>query len=217
MKEVKRGRRKLNEVVIISKENEELSEIFLTTINELYDELKNRMVKYCYNKSKLYSDDVFNDTILLCYNSILKNGLNDPSNEGCQNYFFKSFKMNTLRNTQYSYNSKRDDNVDNLNDINENYLQNQPKLVEKLTKDLFTDFATIYILNEVENNFDIISFYCFRIKYLIPNTTYNDLLNLTKIKDCKKRVLDVKKWLQLNVKITDIEKAFKEYYSEILE
>ena len=71
----------------------------------------------------------------------------------------------------------------------------------------FEDYSLIYILEQVENNFDTITFYCFRLKTMLP-CTYQRLRELTKVKDCKKRVVKVNKWLRENMTRQDIYNAF---------
>ena len=46
------------------------------------------------------------------YDYINKNGINDTTDSGFANYFFKAFNINIKREKQYSRNVNRDKNID---------------------------------------------------------------------------------------------------------
>ena len=83
---------------------------------------------------------------------------------------------------------------------------------EKIRKQLLNDYSVVHILKRVEENFDTISFYCFRLKWLIPKMTYQKLREITKVKDCKKRCIDIMKWLKKNINKEDILTEFEKKY-----
>ena len=183
-------------------------------INDEYEEIKKGFELSCKKEMTAFDEDVFQSTILNCYNAILKNGITDLTRQGMKNYLFRSFKMNTKREALYMRNARRDNNIsgaDAMSVYERNGLEDETT-EEKVRKQLLDDYSVVYILNMVENNFDIISFYCFRLKWLIPKMTYQRLREITKVKDCKKRCIDIMKWLKENVNKEDILTEFEKEY-----
>lgn len=195
-------------------------DLFINYINDHYSELKNKYFKFCQEKDYDWSEDVFQDTILKCYQTIEKVGkLKDTSSYGIESYFFKSFKNNTLLEKVYCRTKNRDYNInsDNINDIYENWYNNHNSTArEKLINDLYKDFATLYIMLQVENNFDSEHFYLFRVKVLTPDMTFKKLAEQTKIKASRKKVIDVMHWVKENVTKEQIKKAFNEIYGNLI-
>ena len=141
--------------------------------------------------------------------------MKDTTEKGIKNYFFMAFKQNLQRESQYARNQKRDGNVVNLQSANERYQSSKLTQEEKLKSDLYKDFATLYLMHKVEDNFDGEHFYLFRLK-TFTNMTYAKLSEHTGIKGCRQKVVDVKNWLKQNVKQEDIRKEFDAIYGEIL-
>lgn len=196
----------------------EKAKIFLNHINDNYQALKDRFIRFCYDKSYEWDEDIFCNTILSCYETISKKGLQDSSPLGIENYFFMSFKFNVMRDKLYSRNKARDRNVTDINGAYESYCNNNLKTAEeKIANDLFCDFATTYILNKVEENFDSVSFYLYRLKTLIPKMTYKKLQSITKCKSIRQKVCRVKRWVKENIKISDVRKAFYQEYGNLVE
>lgn len=196
---------------MISKE-----QLFINHINDHYDELYNRFRSFCYDKKYEFSPDIFQDTILKCFLLIEKKGLRDCSEKGIENYFFKSFKQNIHREKQYARNQKRDDNVSDISGAYETYSNGLLTQQEKLKSDLYKDFATLYLLNQVENNFDDVHFYLFKLKTFDKGMTYSKLQEKTGIKGCRQKIVDVKNWLKRNVKQEDIRREFDAIYGDLL-
>lgn len=196
----------------------EKAKIFLNYINDNYNILKDRFRRFCFDKSYEWDEDIFCNTILSCYETISKKGLQDSSPLGIENYFFMSFKFNVMRDKLYSRNKARDRNISDINGAYENYCNNNLKTAEeKIANDLFCDFATTYILNKVEQNFDSVSFYLYRLKTLIPKMTYKRLQSITKYKSVRQKVCNVKRWVKENIKIGDVRKAFYSEYGDIIQ
>lgn len=195
-------------------------DLFINYINDHYSELKNKYFKFCQEKDYDWSEDVFQDTILKCYQTIEKVGkLKDTTSYGIESYFFKSFKNNTLLEKVYCRTKNRDYNInsDNINDIYEVWYNNNNSTArEKLINDLYKDFATLYIMLQVENNFDSEHFYLFRVKVLTPDMTFKKLAEQTKVKASRKKVIDVTHWLKENVTKEQIKKAFNEIYGDLI-
>ena len=85
-----------------------------------------------------------------------------------------------------------------------------------MRSDLYKDFATLYLLKQVEEQFDDEHFYLFRLK-TFTNLTYAQLAEKTGVKGCRQKVVDVKNWLKENVSKEEVEKAFENDYGEFFE
>ena len=190
--------------------------IYINYINDHYQELYNRFQAFCNDKHYTFSPDIFQDTILKCYKLIEKNGLKDLSPKGIENYFFMSFKINLFREKQYARCQKRDDNVIDLSGAYSEYLDTLLTQEEKLKSDLYKDFATLYLMKKVEDNFDDEYFHLFRLKTFDKDMTYAKLQEKTGIKSCRQKVVDVKNWLKKNVRQDDIRQEFDSIYGEIM-
>lgn len=189
---------------------------FINYINDHYKEIYNSFLAFCNNKNYKFDADIFQDTILKCYNLITKQGyMKDTSEQGMKNYFFMAFKQNLQRETQYARNQKRDGNIVNLNAANERFQNSKLTQKEKLLNDLRKDYFTLYLLRKVEENFDGEHFYLFRLK-TFTSMTYAKLAEHTGVKGVRQKVVDVKNWLKSNVTKEEIEKAFEEEYGDLL-
>lgn len=193
---------------------------FINYINDHYNQLKLKYRRFCIEKDYQWDEDIFSDTILSCYSAIEKKGkLNDTSNQGIENYFFRSFKQNLQREKQYCRVSKRDLNYSsaNINEVYEEwYNENNSPAKTKLLNDLWKDFATLYILTRVEDNFDAEHFRLFRLKYLVPSMTYKKLQEKTQAKKCRQKVVNVKNWVKDNVTKQEIKKVFTLMYGDLI-
>ena len=187
---------------------------WMEVISVKYNEIKEGFRMECRKTMTDFDEDIFASTILNCYHTISLKGLEDLTVQGMKNYLFRSFKMNIKREALYMRNARRDFNIsgsDAMSIYEKNGL-NDETTEEKIRKQLFNDYSVVYILNRVEENFDTISFYCFRLKWLIPKMTYQKLREITKVKDCKKRCVDIMKWLKQNVSRGDIMTDFEKKY-----
>jgi hypothetical protein len=194
--------------------------IFLNYINGHYSELKNKYYKFCQEKQYTWNEDIYSDTILKCYDVIIKNGkLKDKSPHGIESYFFMAFRNNIMNEQRYSRNKKRDKNInsDHINDLYELwYNDNFNDARVKITNDLFKDFSILYIMTRVEDNFDSEHFYLFKVKTLVPEMTFKKLAETTKIKASRKKVIEVMRWVKENIKKEEIRKIFYNIYGDII-
>lgn len=189
------------------------NEIFMNYIGDNYNQLKKRMKGYCFNKSIIFNEDVFQSTIIRCYDLITKNKtMKDNTPSGIENFFFMAFKTNIVRELEYAYIKNRDYNItgDALKDKYEEYKETETTQDEKVSRDMYLDFSTKYILNLIEQNFSPVDFHLFKIK-LFYTCTYKRLKELTKIKDCKNRIIKINEWVKQNITKQEINKAFEEY------
>ena len=181
---------------------------WLQYIGTIYEEYRKKYFKMANDLNYKVSEDMLNDTILACYNSIARNNLQDTSPQGMRNYLFRAFKVNLNAISNYD---KRKDVVDDLTVLAEQYETQGEATYQKIKKQLFEDYSVIYILDKVESNFDTISFHCYRLKTMLP-CTYQRLREITKVKDAKKRVVNVMKWVRNNITKKEILTNFKKQY-----
>ena len=188
----------------------DVADKWLQYIGTIYEEYRMKYLKMAndlnYNN---VNEDMLNDTILACYNSIARNNLSDTTEQGMRNYLFRAFKINLNAVSNYD---KRKDIVDDLSALAEQYEFQGEATYNKIKKQLFEDYSLIYILEQVENNFDTISFNVFRLKTMIEKCTYQRLRDITKVRDCKKRVVKVMKWIRENITKQEILTNFKKTY-----
>ena len=182
----------------------DVADKWLKYIGTIYEEYRMKYFKMANSLNYNVNEDMLNDTILACYNSIARNNLSDTTEQGMRNYLFRAFKVNLNAISNYD---KRKDVVDDLSALAEQYENQGEATYNLIKKQLFDDYSLIYILEQVENNFDTITFHCFRLKTMLP-CTYQRLREITKVKDCKKRVVKVNKWLRENMTRQDIYNAF---------
>lgn len=193
--------------------------LFINYISDHYNQLYYKYRQFCKEKDYQWDEDIFQDTIVNCYSAITKKGkLQDTSNQGIENYFFKSFKMNIMREKQYARNQKRDLNVE-ADDVDVMYEEwcnnNKEDSRTKILSDMWKDFSCLYIMMLVEDNWDDEHFYLFRLKHLC-NMTYKQLTDKTGIKGVRQKILDVKQWLKDNLTKEEINKAFQLAYGDLL-
>lgn len=193
--------------------------LFINYISDHYNQLYYKYRQFCKEKDYQWDEDIFQDTIVNCYSAISKKGkLQDTSNQGIENYFFKSFKMNIMREKQYARNQKRDLNVE-ADDVDVMYEEwtnnNKEDSRTKIVSDMWKDFSCLYIMMLVEDNWDDEHFYLFRLKHLC-NMTYKQLTDKTGIKGVRQKILDVKQWLKDNLTKEEINKAFQLAYGDLL-
>ena len=195
-----------------------IADEYLKWIGKNFEYLRNKFRKFCIEKSYEFDEDIFSDTYMKVYETICRNGLEDNTERGFDNYTFKSFKQNLQREKQYARNEKRDRNFtsDEVDLLYEKYInQTENQSLQKLRNDLYIDFATLYIMSKVEEHFDEEHFYLFRIKTL-GNLTYKQLQQKTKIKSARQKVIDVKNFLKNNVTKEEINDAFQLMYGDLL-
>lgn len=191
--------------------NESQATRFLQFVNDNYEDFKKKWRKYLYDRQIDFDDDVFSDTILKVYDYIKKHGINDTTDSGMANYWFRAFNINIKREKQYSRNINRDSNIDAYEALDKE-TNGDDELKIKIRRQVFDDWSVVYILRLVEDNFDNISFHCFRLYYILDKMTYQRLREITKVKDSKKRVVTIKNWLKEKITKKDLEKEFSKYY-----
>ena len=193
----------------ISPDNQADADLFMETIGKNYEALKVGCRANQLKSNKPWSEDAFQDTVVLCYETIQRRGIRDKSDQGIRNYFFNAFRMNVLHESVLPYNSRKVDDeelVNNYDPLDERDGE------QKLKEQLFNDFAVVRILELAEANCDPLSFYCYRLKFLMDKMPYQRLVNITKIKSAKARVKSVVEWIKENVTEEELRKEFEEKY-----
>lgn len=195
----------------------EIERRFLNHVNDNYSRLVNT-ANLMFNNSKKkieFSEDIFNDTIIKCYELLeKKKSMKDESPKGMDNYFLKSLYLNTMMEKRYAYVKKRSHDID-VNSVLSSRDNGDSQVQSKLVKDLKTDFSVLYIMMQVEEHFDQQHFYLYRLKTLCE-MTYKDICNKTQIKGARNMIIEVRTWIQNNIKKEDIDKAFYETYGDLI-
>lgn len=198
--------------------NEEQKDAFLQWMGKHLEEQRDKLKKFCSNKHLVYDDDIFSDTILKMSEKIQKNGIIEATEQGYDKYFFKSFKLNILREAQYSRNARRDNNITEVNELWEDYANaNMMTAEDKLVNDLRKDFAAIYILSKVEHEFGSEMTRLYTEKYYL-GITYKQLQKMhPEQKKLRDTLLEMKRWTIDNISKEEIDKAFNSEYSELID
>lgn len=184
---------------------EGLAAKWLEYVGSIYEEYRKVLFKYAHLNNLTPSDDLLNDTIIRCYESIARNGLKSTDEETFKGFLFCAWRRNLIPTDSYE---KRKDCEASVEEANQSFVEGLQPTYDKVKQQLFDDYSTIYIMDIVERNFDPITFHCFRLKHLSPNCTHQRLREITKVKDSKKRVLEVQRWLRENLTRNQVYEAF---------
>lgn len=193
---------------------------FIQYVGKNYETIKSKLKLLSNQHKQPYDDDAYHEVVIRCHNAIKKKGfLKDKTDYGIQSYIIISY-FNYLREVaRAAHNKKKDKNFDSEN-IDEAYEQYYNKhntsATDKIKSDLYKDFAILYLMQVVEENFDQEHFYLFRVKHLSKDMTYKKLAEKTNIKGVRQKVLEVKKFLQENVTKELIKERFNELFGELL-
>ncbi len=199
-------------------DNKQIADNYLKWFSTNYTYLKNKYYNLCKEKDWTFDEDIFSETYLRVYDIICKKGIKDSSDRGFECYTFKSFQNNIRNEGNYSRIKKRDFNInsDNINDVYEQYYNsNNVDSKTKITNDLWKDFATLYIMMRVEQQFDQEHFYLYRLKTL-GNLTFKQLAEKTNIKASRLKVIEVSHWVKENITKEEIKQVFNELYGDII-
>ena len=194
--------------------------IFINYINDNYSGVTNTLRILCGQRQQSFDEDTFHESILRCHKAINKKGyLQDKSAYGITSYLIRSYFNLVNEEKRSARNKKRDMNYDsdNITNLYEDwYNDHNLDAREKIVGDLYSDFATLYIMMLVEQQFDSEHFYLFKLKELLPNMTYKKLAEKTKMRGVRQKVVEVKRWLKDNVTKENIRKEFYSIYGDIL-
>lgn len=186
---------------------------FLEVAAKHYEENKKKWMKYFNDSDLEFDEDVYSDSIIKVHKYLLTHKLEDDSESGFLNYWFKSFQINSRREKQYAHNQYTVYGLDlaEESDSRPNFEETKD---DKVRRHIYDDWVATYLLQQIEENFDDVTFRCFRLYYIIPKMTYARLKEVTNVSDCKKRVTEVKKWVKTNITISHLNDEFRKYYGD---
>lgn len=184
---------------------------FLEIAGRYYEDNKKKWRKYYEDNDMEFDEDIYGDSIIKVHKYLQTHTLTDDSEQGFLNYWFRSFNTNIRREKQYARYTATVYGKDLAKESD-----SQPQLDEtkedKVRRHIFDDWVVIRVFQLVEKEFDEISFRCFRLYYILPKMTYAKLREVTKVPDCKKRVVAIKHWLDKNISTAELKREFKKYY-----
>lgn len=198
-------------------DNQGIERRFIQHINDNYGNLVNTAYTMFNNNKKrklVFDRDIFQDTIIRCYNNIkAKQKMADESPHGMDCYFLKALYLNHIEKERYAW-------YKNRSDIDVNFAisstgEYSDGIYSKLLKDLKEDFSILYIMRQVEQHFDNEHFYLYRLKTLCE-MTYKEICNKTKIKGARNKILEVSQWIKENIKKEDVDNEFNELYGNFI-
>lgn len=137
-----------------------------------------------------FDEDVYNDTILSVYEKIKGNNeFDERTDDEIIAYWYRSFINNIKRCKQYKVNKRTDDDVMELLKDEEYVVGNQHLY-----------FTTMRMLFEmIREQYDGHSYHIFKMYYLIPDMTYEELSSIIGF-DVKPKINRMRNWLRDNVK-----------------
>ena len=174
-------------------------EKFNEVISQHYEEYQRKLKQYCFINGLTYDEDTLQETYLKVQDIISRKGIKDKTEQGILNYFFLAFRNNLYQAHLQTQKKLVDANVDVydllLLDENNSELEEQRRQ--------YADLARQYILKQVEENFDSISYSIFRLRYLLlldgKTPTFAQIKELTQVVDTRKRLLEVQAWAKRNI------------------
>lgn len=159
---------------------------FLDIAERYYERNKVKWVSLLQSIGLSFDEDIYNDTILNVYDKISSNiEFDEKTDDEIIGYWYKAYLNNLKRDRRYAVRSKRSDNdvMDILKD--EEYIVESPHLY----------FATIRVLlDKVRENYDPHSYHIFKMYYLVPEMTFEELSCLVGY-DVKPKISRIRKWL----------------------
>lgn len=165
---------------------EKAAKEFLEQSGRLYETNKKKWKTLLKDKGLVFSEDIYNDSILKTYEAILKKEVDGDY----MGYWYQTFLNNSKRDVKYSYHKRED--VDVFDVLKE-------KEYEESNVNLYYSTISV-ILSKVKEQFDRKTFEVYRM-YLLCNMSYEQLNSLTGLHDCKERISKVRKWINDKIKI----------------
>lgn len=146
-----------------------LPDDFLKYSAKEYETNKKKWTTRLKKEGLIFSEDIFQDSILKVYDILHKHDIEDKYIEG---FWYKSFLTNSKRDTKYSYH-KKDDSIDVLEYLDEFPNEDRDILLSDIEDKLKA-------LTDVEKNILLI--------YYLTDITIHELEELTEIKDIRYKV-----------------------------
>ena len=191
-------------------------ETYYDIVGKNYKHLIHICKEVCKKNREVYSEDILNDTVIQIHKLIIKKGkLDDMSEKGIMNYFTRSYVNNLRMEKRYAYVKKRDYNI-TQDEFNSSFEKSLESKDAKILHDLLEDFSVLYIMKQVELNFDAEHYYLFKLKTLC-GMTYKQVHDKTNIKKSKDKILEVSRWVKDNLSRRIIKQEFFDIYGDILD
>ena len=172
---------------------------FNQVISQHYEEYQRKLKQFCFQNALTYDEDTLQETYLKVQDIISRKGIKDNTEQGILNYFFLSFRNNLYQAHLQTQKKLVDANV-NVYDL---LLLDENDSEKEEQRRQYADLARQYILKQVEENFDSISYSIFRLRYLLlidgKSLTFNQIKELTQVPDTRKRLLEVQAWAKRNI------------------
>jgi DNA-directed RNA polymerase specialized sigma24 family protein len=150
---------------------------FLKYSGEHYVENRKKWSARLKKMGMTFSEDIFNDSVIRVYDLLQKHEVDDDRIEA---FWYQSFLNNTKRDLEYSYH-KRDDDVDVFDYLRDFPAEDRPILLEDIENGIIS-------LNEIDRFLFII--------YYLTDVTYEELEQLTGIKDMKYRLKKIRRYIK---------------------
>lgn len=156
---------------------------FLTYSGQYYDTNKKKWAARLKKLGLAFSEDTYQNTILYVYDYLNKHIDNKLDEMLIEGFWYKAFLINTKREKDYAYNSKRDDDLDVLKYLDDFPVDDKPILLE--------DIEGLKTLTPIELNLFLI--------YYLTDITYTELEELTEIKDVRYKIKTIIKKIKKKV------------------
>ena len=148
---------------------------FLEYAAKEYNPIKKKWSTRLKKQGLTFSEDIYNDSIIKVYDVLQKHEV-----ENIEAFWYQSFLINTKRDTKYSYH-KRDDDVDVFDYLRDFPVEDRPILLEDIENGIMS-------LSEIDRFLFII--------YYLTDVTYEELEQLTGIKDMKYRLKKIRGYIK---------------------
>lgn len=174
-------------------------ELYDEVIAKHFEEYQRKMKNFCFLNGLDYDEDTLQDTYLKVRDIISRKGIKDKTEQGILNYFFLAFRNNLYQT--HLQNSKK--LIDKNADVFQCIIEDEDTIEQDEQRAQFLEDVKRYIINEVKNNFDYISYSIFRLRYLFTingkQPTFKEIKRITGVQDTRKRLLEVTQWIKTNI------------------
>lgn len=182
---------------------------YLRVISEHFSEYQRKMKQWCFKSHTDYSDDIFSETVLKTAELISRKGLNDLSEQGCLNYFFIAFKLNTYQG-HLQEDKHRDMNlsIDGVDVEDTEYSDDDH---------IYNDFVRAFISKTVKDRFSSLEYAIYRLRYLIVidghSLNYKQIKQITGVTNSRAILIKINKYLRENITRDLIKSEFENNFN----
>lgn len=181
---------------------------FSDVLADNWSEYQRKLRQWAFLNAVDFDEDVFQETFVKCVDLISRKGLKDQTKQGALNYFFLAFRNNTYQ--QHLQNGKR--LIDANADVFLLEIEDEDDSQQEQRRQ-YAELARQYILQQVQKNFDDISYAIFRLRHCFTlngkTPTFKQLKEITKVQDTRKRLIEVTQWVKQHINREDINNYIK--------